>query len=114
MDRLREARQWVCYSVEKDDPQPHVDLALGFLMVKPPRAFCSSTSSSLIFDAAVSEILIVTQVYLSRHLPCRSSCSAAPLPLSTCCVQDLGTARLPTAVAAPFGEKIAQQSAQRE
>ena len=37
------------YSVEKDDPQPHVDLAFGFLMVKPPPVMVSMKSTSAFF-----------------------------------------------------------------
>ena len=37
------------YSVEKDDPQPQVDLALGFLMVKPPPVTVSTKSTSAFF-----------------------------------------------------------------
>ena len=37
------------YSVEKDDPQPHVDLAFGFLMVNPPPVIVSTKSTSAFF-----------------------------------------------------------------
>jgi hypothetical protein len=37
------------YSVEKDDPQPHVDLAFGFLMVNPPPVMVSTKSTSAPF-----------------------------------------------------------------
>ena len=37
------------YSVEKDDPQPHVDLAFGFLMVNPPPVTVSTKSTSAFF-----------------------------------------------------------------
>jgi len=37
------------YSVEKDDPQPHVDLAFGFLMVNPPPVMVSTKSTSAFF-----------------------------------------------------------------
>ena len=33
--RIAQIAQKRVYSLEKDDPQPHVDLAFGFLMVKP-------------------------------------------------------------------------------
>ena len=37
------------YSVEKDDPQPHVDLAFGLLMVNPPPVMVSTKSTSAFF-----------------------------------------------------------------
>src|SRR3954467_14004406 len=37
------------YSTEKDDPQPQVDVALGFLMVKPPPVIVSTKSTSAPF-----------------------------------------------------------------
>ena len=37
------------YSVEQDDPQPQVDLALGFLIVNPPPVMVSTKSTSAFF-----------------------------------------------------------------
>src|SRR4029077_5404382 len=34
------------YSTEKDCPQPHVDVAFGFLIVKPPPVMVSTKSTS--------------------------------------------------------------------
>ena len=45
---LERNHKWA-YSVEKDDPQPHVDVALGFLIVKPPPVIVSMKSTSAFF-----------------------------------------------------------------
>src|SRR6202007_1123776 len=38
--------QGVRYSVENEDPQPQVEVAFGFLMVKPPPVTVSTKSTS--------------------------------------------------------------------
>jgi hypothetical protein len=49
-DRRGETRRCILrYSVEKDDPQPQVDLALGFLIVNPPPVIVSTKSTSAFF-----------------------------------------------------------------
>src|ERR1700733_15231448 len=37
------------YSVENEDPQPHVDFAFGFLIVNPPPVMVSTKSTSAFF-----------------------------------------------------------------
>src|SRR5712691_12965055 len=45
--RLGEAKRCISlYSVEKEDPQPQVDLAFGFLIVNPPPVIVSTKSTS--------------------------------------------------------------------
>jgi hypothetical protein len=47
---MRSVRTAKCpYSVEKDDPQPQVDLAFGFLIVNPPPVIVSTKSTSAFF-----------------------------------------------------------------
>src|SRR4030095_7711354 len=49
-DRRGETQRGIMpYSVEKDDPQPQVDLALGFLIVNPPPVIVSTKSTSAFF-----------------------------------------------------------------
>ena len=38
------------YSVENDEPQPQVDFAFGFLIVKPPPVIVSMKSTSAFFS----------------------------------------------------------------
>jgi hypothetical protein len=37
------------YSVENEDPQPHVDFGFGFLIVNPPPVMVSTKSTSAFF-----------------------------------------------------------------
>src|SRR4051794_13133908 len=49
-DRRDEAHACIVrYSVEKDDPQPQVDVAFGFLIVNPPPVIVSTKSTSAFF-----------------------------------------------------------------
>src|SRR5467141_1046684 len=66
------------YSTLNDCPQPHVDVAFGFLIVKPPPVIVStkSTSAPLRYWMLIGSINSLT--------PCDSyTWSAAPCPFSS-------------------------------
>src|SRR3989454_4735521 len=67
-----------CYSTENDWPQPQVDVAFGFLMVKPPPVTVSTKSTSAPFRY---RMLIGSMNSLT---PCDSNTwSAEPWPFSS-------------------------------
>src|SRR6266550_9055461 len=66
------------YSTENDDPQPQVDVAFGFLIVKPPPVMVSTKSTSAPFKY---RMLIGST---NSFTPCDSNTwSPAPCPFSS-------------------------------